>query len=55
MKQARARGIRTGPKSTLSREQINYAHELIEDGERREAVAAQLRISRTTLYRALVA
>jgi DNA invertase Pin-like site-specific DNA recombinase len=53
MRQARARGVRTGPKPKLSREQIDHARKLIEEGERREDVANQLKVSRVTLYRAL--
>src|SRR6266849_9354327 len=39
MKAARARGVRPGPKPELSRQQIEHARKLIEDGQRREDVA----------------
>lgn len=53
MKAARARGVRGGPKRKLFPQQIDHARTLIEDGKRREEVAALLNASRTTLYRAL--
>ena len=53
MKAARARGVRTGPKPKLSRQQIEHARKLIEEGRRREEVADLFKISRKTLYRAL--
>ena len=55
MAAAKQRGVRTGPKPKLSREQIDHARKLIEEGERREDVADRLKVSRVTLYRALVA
>ena len=39
MKAARARGVRPGPKPELSRQQIEHARKLIDDGQRREDVA----------------
>ena len=53
MKAARARGVRPGPKRKLSRQQIDHARKLIEDGKRREEVADLFKVGRTTLYRAL--
>jgi Enterobacteriaceae phage serine recombinase len=53
MKAAKARGIRSGPKPKLSRQQIAHARKLIEENNRREDVADLLNVSRTTLYRAL--
>jgi DNA invertase Pin-like site-specific DNA recombinase len=55
MKAARARGVRPGPKRKLSRQQIDHARKLIEDGQRRVDVADLFKVSRVTLYRALVA
>jgi DNA invertase Pin-like site-specific DNA recombinase len=55
MKAARARGVRPGPKPKLSRQQIEHARKLIEDGQRREDVADLFKVGRVTLYRALVA
>jgi DNA invertase Pin-like site-specific DNA recombinase len=43
--------IRRKPK--LTRQQIAHARKLIDDGQRREDVAALLNVDRTTLYRAL--
>ena len=54
MKAARARGVRSGPKPKLSRQQTDHARKLIEDGKRREDIAGLFKVSRTTLYRALV-
>ena len=51
---ARARGVRPGPKRKLSRQQIEHARKLIEDGERRQYVADLLNVGRVTLYRALL-
>ena len=53
MNAARARGVRPGPKPKLSRQQIEHARKLIEDGQRREDVAALFKVGRVTLYRAL--
>jgi AraC-like DNA-binding protein len=52
MKAARARGVRSGPKPKLSRQQIDHARKLIGEGKRREDVADLFKVSRTTLYRA---
>lgn len=52
MKAARARGVRSGPKPKLSRQQIDHARKLIEDGQRREDVADLFKGFRATLYRA---
>src|SRR6266849_6550857 len=54
MKAARARGVRPGPKPKLSRQQIEHARKLIEDGQRREDVADLFKVGRVTLYRALL-
>ena len=54
MKAARARGVRSGPKPKLSRQQIEHTRKLIEEGQRHEATAALFNISRVTLYRALL-
>jgi DNA invertase Pin-like site-specific DNA recombinase len=54
MKAARARGVRPGPKRKLTRQQIDHARKLIEDGKRREDVADLFKVGRVTLYRALV-
>ena len=54
MKAARARGVRPGPKPKLTRQQIDHAKTLIEDDRRREDVADLFKVSRATLYRALV-
>jgi DNA invertase Pin-like site-specific DNA recombinase len=53
MKAARARGVRSGRKPKLSRQQRDHARKLIESGQRREDVADLFKVSRTTLYRAL--
>lgn len=55
MKAARARGVRPGPKAKLTRQQIDHARKLIEDGQRRQDVADLFKVSRVTLYRALAA
>jgi DNA invertase Pin-like site-specific DNA recombinase len=55
MKAARARGVRSGPKPKLSRQQIEHARKLLAQKEppSREALADLFKVSRTTLYRAL--
>ena len=53
LKAARARGVRSGPKPKLSRQQIDHAWKLIQDGRRRGDVADLFKVGRTTLYRAL--
>ena len=53
MKAAQRRGVKFGRKVKLTIEQIDHARKLIDDGERREDVAALLNVDRTTLYRAL--
>lgn len=55
MKAARARGVRPGPKPKRSRQQIDHARKLIENGQRREDVAAIFNVGRVTLHRALAA
>jgi DNA invertase Pin-like site-specific DNA recombinase len=53
--QPRTRGVKFGRKPKLTRQQIHHARKLIDDGQRREDVAALLNVNRTTLYRALTA
>jgi DNA invertase Pin-like site-specific DNA recombinase len=55
MRQARARGIRSGPKLKLSAAQLDRARALIEEGQSRENIAGLFGVSRVTLWRALVA
>jgi len=49
------RGVKFGRKPKLTAQQIDHARKLIDDGQRREDVAALLNVDRTTLYRALQA
>ena len=49
------RGLKFGRKRKLTQQQIAHAWMLIDDGQRREDVAALLNVNRTTLYRALSA
>jgi DNA invertase Pin-like site-specific DNA recombinase len=51
----RTRGAKFGRKPKLTRQQINHARRLIDDGQRREDVAALLNVGRATLYRGLAA
>lgn len=53
VKAAKARGVKFGRKPKLSPQQIAHARRLIEQGERREDVAALFKVGRKTLYRAL--
>ena len=53
MKAAKRRGVKFGRKPKLTAQQIAHAWKLIDDGERREDVAAFLNVDRTTLYRGL--
>ena len=53
VKAARARGVKFGRKPKLRRQQIDHARKLIDNGERREDVAALFNVGRKTLYRAL--
>src|ERR1035437_2361799 len=55
VKDAKRRGTKFGRKPKLSAKQIAHARKLIDDGQRREDVAALLNVNRTTLYRALAA
>jgi DNA invertase Pin-like site-specific DNA recombinase len=41
------------PKRKLTRQQIDHARKLIEDGQRRQDVADLFKVGRVTLYRAL--
>jgi DNA invertase Pin-like site-specific DNA recombinase len=53
VKAAKGRGVKFGRKQKLTAQQIDHARKLIDEGERREHVAALLNVNRTTLYRAL--
>jgi DNA invertase Pin-like site-specific DNA recombinase len=53
MKAAKARGIRAGRKPKLTRQQIEHAKRLIDEGQYRWQVADLLAVSRQTLYRTL--
>jgi DNA invertase Pin-like site-specific DNA recombinase len=55
MKAARARGIKVGAKPKLSDQEIAQAKALLEEGHSRENVADYLKVSRSTLYRTLLA
>ena len=55
MKAAKRRGVKFGRKPSLTPEQIDHASELIDKGEARQYVADLMRVSRTTLFRALKA
>ena len=55
VKDAQSRGVKFGRKPKLTRQQIDHARKLIEDGQRREDVAALFKVDRATLYRALAA
>ena len=48
-----ARGVRMGRKPKLSLQQVAHAKKLLGQGERHDAVAQSLNVSRRTLYRAL--
>ena len=52
---ARARGVKFGRSRKLSRQQIDHARKLIQEGHRREDVSTLLNLNRTTLYRAIAA
>ncbi|MGO8390548.1 recombinase family protein [Rhizobium ruizarguesonis] len=53
---AKARGVRFGPPSSLTPEQVGHARELIErEGKPVAAIARLLGVHRATLYRALAA
>jgi DNA invertase Pin-like site-specific DNA recombinase len=47
--------VKLGRKPKLTPQQIAHARKLIDQGQRREDVAALLNVNRTTLYRALAA
>jgi DNA invertase Pin-like site-specific DNA recombinase len=55
VKTAQRRGVKFGRKVKLTREQIDHARKLIDNGEAREYVADLLNMGRSTLYRALAA
>ena len=56
MKAARARGTKSSPPPKLTCQQVNHAHQLIDqESKRREEVADLFKVSRSTLYRALSA
>src|ERR1039458_4179957 len=52
VKAAQRRGVKFGRKRKLTTQQIIRARKLIDEGQRREDVAALLNVNRTTLYRA---
>jgi DNA invertase Pin-like site-specific DNA recombinase len=51
---AKARDVKFGRKRKLTPQQIAHARKLLDEGQRREDVAALLNVDRTTLYRALI-
>jgi len=53
VKAATDRGVKFGRKPKLTRQQIDHARKLIDEGERRVDVAALLNVDRATLYSAL--
>jgi DNA invertase Pin-like site-specific DNA recombinase len=53
VKAAQRRGVKFGPKPKLTAQQIVHARKLINQGDTPQSVAAILRVSRATLYRAL--
>jgi DNA invertase Pin-like site-specific DNA recombinase len=53
VKAAQRRGVKFGRKPKLSGQQIGHARKLISQGEAPQSVADILRVSRSTLYRAL--
>jgi len=54
VKSAKSRGVKFGRQPQLSPQQIAHARKLIDEGQRRDDVAALLNVDRTTLYRALL-
>jgi len=52
-KAAKARGVKFGRKPKLTRQQIEHARKLIDQGEAVADVADSLKVGRATLYRAL--
>jgi len=50
---ARCQGVKFGRNRKLTKQQINHARKLLDEGQRRQDVAALLNVDRTTLYRAL--
>src|SRR5215470_8175227 len=50
---AKARGVKMGRKSLLSRQQVAHARKLREQGESPDDIARSLKVSRRTRYRAL--
>ena len=53
IKAAKARGVRVGRRKSLTAAQAAHARLLLDGGERAAAVARSLKVSRSTLYRAL--
>jgi DNA invertase Pin-like site-specific DNA recombinase len=53
VKAAQSRGVKFGRKRKLNAQQIIHARTLIDRGDTPQSVAAILRVSRATLYRAL--
>jgi DNA invertase Pin-like site-specific DNA recombinase len=54
VKDAKRRGVKFGRKPKLTAQQIGHARKLIKQGEAPQSVASLLRVSRATLYRALL-
>ena len=50
---AKAKGVRFGPKPTLTSDQVTHAKRMIEEGQSVSEVARLLGVHRATLYRAL--
>ena len=53
VKAAKSRGVKFGRKPALTPEQIKHARKLLRKGEARQYVADLLKVSRTTLFRAM--
>jgi len=53
LKAAKGRGVHLGRRKSLTAAQVGHARLLLQTGERAGAVAISLKISRSTLYRAL--
>lgn len=55
VKAAQRRGVQFGRKPKMTRQQIDHARQLIEQGDDRQKVADLFKVSRKTLYRVLAA
>ena len=53
LKAAKGRGVHIGRHKSLTAAQVDHARLLLQNGERTGAIALSLKISRSTLYRAL--